>query len=221
MRDLFNLNNKKLAARIILYLFLCIVIAGASYVLYGHKIIRDVYEGKSFWFLSRMITSADERPVASYYNEADRRFIMGVAYVAASVFIVAVLLLLDKRARKILITNLIITFILLESIIALMLFFPSLAKFGLSAFIKHLYISECSRIIQFEPRCARYDPELTYTLRPGVFYFSGKKFNNEFRVNSLGVRDTEDSLVAPEVVVLGDSVAMGWGGSTRTRHLRN
>src|SRR5262249_34040077 len=30
-------------------------------------------------------------------------------------------------------------------------------------------------------------------------------------VNRLGVRDDEESLNAPEIVVIGDSIAMGWG----------
>jgi len=66
-------------------------------------------------------------------------------------------------------------------------------------------------IIQMDPRSARYDPELFYTLRPGRFVFAQREFAHEFRVNSLGVRDDEAALDAPEIVVLGDSVAMGWG----------
>ena len=66
-------------------------------------------------------------------------------------------------------------------------------------------------IIQMDQRLARYDPELFYTLRPGRFVFAQREFAHEFRVNSLGVRDDEAALQAPEIVVAGDSVAMGWG----------
>jgi lysophospholipase L1-like esterase len=66
-------------------------------------------------------------------------------------------------------------------------------------------------IIQTDPRFVRYDPELFYTLRPGRFVYAQREFAHEFRVNSLGVRDSEAALEAPEIVVLGDSVAMGWG----------
>jgi lysophospholipase L1-like esterase len=66
-------------------------------------------------------------------------------------------------------------------------------------------------IIQTDARFVRYDPELFYTLRPGRFVFAQREFAHEFRVNSLGLRDTEAALDAPEIVVLGDSVAMGWG----------
>jgi hypothetical protein len=61
------------------------------------------------------------------------------------------------------------------------------------------------------PACVRYDPELLYTLRPGECHFSGREFDTRVAVNSLGVRDDETSLDGPQVVVLGDSYAMGWG----------
>lgn len=66
-------------------------------------------------------------------------------------------------------------------------------------------------ILQMDERFARYDPELFYTLRPGRFVFAQREFAHEFRVNALGVRDDEAALDAPEIVVVGDSVAMGWG----------
>ncbi len=67
------------------------------------------------------------------------------------------------------------------------------------------------RIIQFEPDCAQYDPEFFYRLRPGTCVFSNVEFRTEYQINSFGVRDDEDSLLAPEVILLGDSYAMGWG----------
>jgi lysophospholipase L1-like esterase len=66
-------------------------------------------------------------------------------------------------------------------------------------------------IIQFMPDCARYDKELGYTLRPGSCVFSGREFSNVYDINSIGVRDDEASLNHPEIIVAGDSVAMGWG----------
>ena len=74
------------------------------------------------------------------------------------------------------------------------------------------YTEEYDRnIVQMMPECARYDPELTYTLRPGKWRFGNYDFDTEYRVNSAGMRDDEESLDAPPVVVLGDSFAMGWG----------
>jgi hypothetical protein len=66
-------------------------------------------------------------------------------------------------------------------------------------------------IIQFEPDCARYDPELTYTLAPGSCTFENVEFSARLTINRLGLRDDEASLEAPEVIVLGDSQTMGWG----------
>jgi hypothetical protein len=75
-----------------------------------------------------------------------------------------------------------------------------------------LFYSRYGRnIIQYLPRCAVYDPALGYRLRPGRFTFRNREFAVEFRVNSAGLRDDEASLTAPEVIVLGDSIAMGWG----------
>jgi lysophospholipase L1-like esterase len=65
--------------------------------------------------------------------------------------------------------------------------------------------------IQYNSRCARYDAWLTYTLRPGRCTFSNVEFSTVVRTNRAGLRDDEASLRAPEIVVLGDSYAMGWG----------
>jgi hypothetical protein len=76
--------------------------------------------------------------------------------------------------------------------------------------IGYLYANE-RNTIQFDPACARYDSGLGYTLRPGACTFSGREFTSEYRINSLGVRDDEESLHHPEIIVAGDSFAMGWG----------
>jgi hypothetical protein len=65
--------------------------------------------------------------------------------------------------------------------------------------------------IQYLPECARYDPYLGYTLKPGQCVFSDYEFTTPYTINSLGVRDNEEALNSPQVVVLGDSYAMGWG----------
>lgn len=66
-------------------------------------------------------------------------------------------------------------------------------------------------LLQFDPRCAQYDAGLAYTLKPGTCTFENLEYVNAFRVNRLGLRDGDASLDAPEVIVLGDSHAMGWG----------
>lgn len=66
-------------------------------------------------------------------------------------------------------------------------------------------------IVQFLPECAEFDPELGYRLEPGTCRFATRAFDTTLAINSLGVRDSEDALVAPAILVAGDSYAMGWG----------
>jgi len=82
---------------------------------------------------------------------------------------------------------------------------------GIKQNIRLQYINCDRKIIQWLPECGQYDGQLGYTLRPGRCTFSNPEFKIECRINSLGVRDDEVSLISPEVIVLGDSFAMGWG----------
>jgi len=77
--------------------------------------------------------------------------------------------------------------------------------------VRATYSDVDRRLVQLEESSARYDPVLLYTLRPGRFTFSNREFSTSFEVNSLGVRDSEAALSAPDVLVTGDSYAMGWG----------
>ncbi len=78
-------------------------------------------------------------------------------------------------------------------------------------YLRVIYAHFDQRIIQYERGAARWDSELFYTLRPGEFVFSNREFSNRFRVNSAGFRDEEQKLDGPELLILGDSFAMGWG----------
>ena len=104
----------------------------------------------------------------------------------------------------------ILTVALLEGAVALLLNSTPRTP-ALRTLARQYYGSFDRAIIQTDPRFVRYDPELFYTLRPGRFLFTQREFAHEFRVNRLGLRDTDAALDAPEIVVLGDSVAMGWG----------
>ena len=77
--------------------------------------------------------------------------------------------------------------------------------------VRGLYMDMARNLIQYMPECARYDKDLTYTLKPGKCVFSNVEFRNVFSVNSMGVRDDEKSLTRPQVIVAGDSQSMGWG----------
>lgn len=73
------------------------------------------------------------------------------------------------------------------------------------------YLREDRKIIQYSSDCAKYDNELSYTLRPGKCHIENREFEIDFSINSAGMRDNESSLDSPEIIVSGDSHAMGWG----------
>jgi len=119
-----------------------------------------------------------------------------------------------SRGLGVAIFNVLVAGAIIEGLLLVMLSAPSLTGATPRAFrrlIQQVYRHFDRAFIQFDPNCARYDPELTYTLKPGVCTFENVEFSDQFRINRLGLRDDEASLDAPEVIVLGDSHAMGWG----------
>ncbi len=110
--------------------------------------------------------------------------------------------------------NVVVVLLILETTFVVMLRSPRLVAASPGPFrllIQQVYRHFNRSLIQFEPACARYDPRVTYTLKPGACTFGNVEFNNEYRVNRAGLRDTDADLEGPEVIVLGDSHAMGWG----------
>lgn len=77
--------------------------------------------------------------------------------------------------------------------------------------ISYLYANGERKIMQFLDGCGRYSSDLGYTLNPGVFCLTEREFSNAYHINTLGVRDTEEALNRPEIIVVGDSFALGWG----------
>lgn len=121
-----------------------------------------------------------------------------------------------KRAVKTIFFNslfLLFFLSLLEGLLFLLVRNPDiLNKFPqrIGNMIGYIYAQE-RPVIQVDPACAQYDATLGYTLKPGYCSFGGREFMNRYDVNSLGVRDSEAALDYPEVIVSGDSFAMGWG----------
>lgn len=107
---------------------------------------------------------------------------------------------------------LLISFILLEAILFFLYQNYSLINKlpALKPYFKGYYAANRS-IIQLNPECAKYDQKLFYTLKPGVCIFKNKEFETKYQINKIGVRDDEESLKKPEIIILGDSYAMGWG----------
>jgi lysophospholipase L1-like esterase len=121
-----------------------------------------------------------------------------------------------KRAVKITVFNILFLLVILsilEGLLFLLVRNPDLLKRcpqRIGNMIGYIYARE-RPTIQFDRSCARYDASLGYTLKPGSCTFGGREFTNAYRINSLGVRDDEQALGHPEVIVAGDSFAMGWG----------
>ena len=101
--------------------------------------------------------------------------------------------------------------ILFDLYIGFLLSFPKLAKYGPLHFLQYVYADHFRTIIQYEPAFAQYDPELKYTFIPGTFIFQNLEYTTKYSINSIGIRDNEASLTKPEIIVIGDSVPMGWG----------
>lgn len=127
------------------------------------------------------------------------------------VLIVSVFIMLRFRKTRHAFFLVFLGILMFEGCVGLMLAYPILAQIGPLTFLRNIYMNSYRTVIQDEDSYARYDPYLKYTLRPGKFIFANPEFRNEFRVNRLGVRDDAASLNAPGIVVVGDSIPMGWG----------
>jgi hypothetical protein len=121
------------------------------------------------------------------------------------------------RAIKSLIIIVLTTAILI-ALVELFLFitvrFPAVHKVlpsRITNISRRIYVYHDMHIPTFTPEGGRFDRTLGYTSKPGTFFFSTNESTVECRINSLGVRDTEAALDSPEIVVLGDSYAWGWG----------
>ncbi|MGV7222353.1 MAG: hypothetical protein ACQ9MH_12585 [Nitrospinales bacterium] len=98
-----------------------------------------------------------------------------------------------------------------DALVELALRNPSYIPNKAKKLFNRYYFQKDQLLIQFSKECSQYDKELFYTLKPGECEFSSRYFDTKVSVNSLGVRDDESSLVKPEIIVIGDSEAMGWG----------
>src|SRR5262245_12169087 len=118
------------------------------------------------------------------------------------------------RALTFVAFNAIVSLGLLEGLLLLLLHAPGFTGATprpVRRLVQQVYRHFNRMLIQFDPACSHYDPQLTYTMRAGECTFSNLEFSTRVYANPLGVRDSDDALVAPEVIVLGDSHVMGWG----------
>jgi hypothetical protein len=80
------------------------------------------------------------------------------------------------------------------------------------AYARDYYVNRDRKLVQYLADCAQYDREVTYTLIPGrTCRVAGREYVVEYAANRAGLRDSDEALSRPEIVVLGDSHGMGWG----------
>ena len=80
------------------------------------------------------------------------------------------------------------------------------------ALLRSCYMRFDRHIVQYLPACAVYDPEVSYTLKPGArAIVKNREYRVEYSANRAGLRDDDESLTSPAILVAGDSHAMGWG----------
>ncbi|MDQ5984328.1 MAG: hypothetical protein CSYNP_00021 [Syntrophus sp. SKADARSKE-3] len=122
-----------------------------------------------------------------------------------------------KKAALVVLFNLLAIFLILaffEGAMYYLVRHPDLVRRcpkGIRNTIGYLYATGDRRVIQFLPECSRHDNEVGYTLKPGSCTFTATEFSNLYRINRHGLRDDEIALQKPEIIVAGDSYAMGWG----------
>jgi hypothetical protein len=80
------------------------------------------------------------------------------------------------------------------------------------AYARDYYANQDRKLVQYLADCAQYDREVTYTLIPGrKCRVASREYVVEYAGNRAGLRDGDEALSRPEIVVVGDSHAMGWG----------
>jgi hypothetical protein len=118
------------------------------------------------------------------------------------------------RALVFLFVNLILALGILEAVLLTLLYVPPLTAATprpVRRLVQQVYRHFNRMLIQFDPNCSRYHPQLTYVLKAGDCTFANLEFTTRISGNLLGLRDDDRALAGPAVIVLGDSHVMGWG----------
>ena len=210
------IKRNKAVATFISIKILCIGIGALTYILFGHRLIQAMYEGHAIGFLNHIIDGSNVHPLHYYYTKADKFFIIAnVGFLSIGILVFSLhkyLVTNVKEIIKIALINIFVVAFLFECLTGVLFAIPSLCNIILYDFMRALQRDNNVSMPQYEDTMAHYDSELTYILNANsTFYFSNPEFRNKFTTNSLGLRDDEISLQAPEIISLGDSYAMGWG----------
>ena len=82
---------------------------------------------------------------------------------------------------------------------------------ALTGFVRMVNISAARPQPAYDPACSKYDFDVNYRFKDGQCRHRSWEFDVTIRGNSQGLPDDESSLLAPEIIILGDSYAAGWG----------
>jgi hypothetical protein len=114
--------------------------------------------------------------------------------------------------------SVVLSLLCLEGVLAFALSHPQVLASGngsggqVLAHVRDYHVDRDRKIVQYLADCARYDPDVTYTLIPGAnCRVASREYVVEYSANRAGLRDSDESLSRPDVIVVGDSHAMGWG----------
>lgn len=77
--------------------------------------------------------------------------------------------------------------------------------------LRQYYLTRDRKVLQSDSRCVDFSVELLYVLKPGKCHFSNREFDTVLTIQEARHRVSGPRSSRPSVVVVGDSVAMGWG----------
>ncbi len=203
----FDSSSDKLFRFFIIAAILVSALIVISLPTVGDLLLERIYRGDLF---PNLLSGRTHFTFAFYHNKL-RRAALGFDFnllLCASIFL---LLRLGFQfiGGAATIWSLASTLVLLELFLAILIKNPSMARIGGLGVLRGSL--KAFHPIQYQPDCSRYDQTVSYTLKPGSCVFDIGEAANRFMINSSGLRDDEISLTKPDVIVLGDSFAMGWG----------
>ena len=185
------------------------------YFLFGNRIIAALYAGKTFGFLGGVINASAGHPLENYLSYGNYLITVATVWYLIGIFLLLGLyLMILRKYFGVMALNLVAAVAFYEIMLRLLIAHPGwIAKMPeqVHRHLRQMYEKVDLKILHLQEGCIRYDPDVTYTLNPGQFIFSSLEFKTKYYVNASGFRDDDESLHGPEIIVLGDSFAMGAG----------
>lgn len=116
-----RLKENKITISLVSVLVLCLTVGWILYLLFGHQLIKAVYEGKSIEALNTLIKYQNEHPIEYYLNRADvLAYIYTIVIIIFSAWLLGICLFVkDKMFKK---------YLLIYLVLGTLLFFVALKK---------------------------------------------------------------------------------------------